>query len=384
MQPRPLRTTVIGSYPFPSWLEFCSRNLEAFGEDDVDEMVEDAVVAAIHDQVTAGLDVITDGEQTRLDFNLSFYGYLTGIAHEQKSPRLFGPPAHDQRGKHAVVGRIDAPDGLGAIREFDRLQRLAPAGPTLKASVPGPYTLSGRLLPNNEYADRYAITEALLPIVQRELIALVDAGCREITVDEPSMSCYAYKEDTARFVDIFNRTVAPIVDKCRLSTHLCFGNFKGDAVGLRRYAPMFPAFLKMNVDEIHVEMASREFAEIELIAEIAAVKDVAVGIIDVKSYYIETPEGLTINYDPALREATLKMAEAPPIDLWPFFDALQGLPLALIRGANSDLLTPRTAAEMRRRRPDMIFAEIPDRGHVPFLDEPDSLTALHQWLDRLA
>lgn len=316
MQPRPLRTTVIGSYPFPSWLEFCSRNLEAFGEDDVDEMVEDAVVAAIHDQVTAGLDVITDGEQTRLDFNLSFYGYLTGIAHEQKSPRLFGPPAHDQRGKHTLVGRIDAPDGLGAIREFDRLQRLAPAGPTLKASVPGPYTLSGRLLPNNEYADRYAITEALLPIVQRELIALVDAGCREITVDEPSMSCYAYKEDTARFVDIFNRTVAPIVDKCRLSTHLCFGNFKGHAVGLRRYAPMFPAFLKMNVDEIHVEMASREFAEIELIAEIAAVKDVAVGIIDVKSYYIETPEDVAARVRLCLEHAPAdRLAFAPDCGL---------------------------------------------------------------------
>ena len=316
MQPRPLRTTVIGSYPFPSWLEFCSRNLEAFGRDDVDEMVEDAVVAAIHDQVTAGLDVITDGEQTRLDFNLSFYGYLTGIAHEQKSPRLFGPPAHDQRGKHTLVGRIDAPDGLGAIREFDRLQRLAPAGPTLKASVPGPYTLSGRLLPNNEYADRYAITEALLPIVQRELIALVDAGCREITVDEPSMSCYAYKEDTARFVDIFNRTVAPIVDKCRLSTHLCFGNFKGHAVGLRRYAPMFPAFLKMNVDEIHVEMASREFAEIELIAEIAAVKDVAVGIIDVKSYYIETPEDVAARVRLCLEHAPAdRLAFAPDCGL---------------------------------------------------------------------
>ena len=316
MQPRPLRTTVSGSYPFPSWLEFCSRNLEAFGEDDVDEMVEDAVVAAIHDQVTAGLDVITDGEQTRLDFNLSFYGYLTGIAHEQKSPRLFGPPAHDQRGKHTLVGRIDAPDGLGAIREFDRLQRLAPAGPTLKASVPGPYTLSGRLLPNNEYADRYAITEALLPIVQRELIALVDAGCREITVDEPSMSCYAYKEDTARFVDIFNRTVAPIVDKCRLSTHLCFGNFKGHAVGLRRYAPMFPAFLKMNVDEIHVEMASREFAEIELIAEIAAVKDVAVGIIDVKSYYIETPEDVAARVRLCLEHAPAdRLAFAPDCGL---------------------------------------------------------------------
>ena len=83
------------------------------------------------------------------------------------------------------------------------------------------------------------------------------------------MSCYAHREDPKRFVDIFNRTVEPVVGRCRLSTHLCFGNYKGRAVGPRRYAPMFPAFLDLNVDEIHVEMASREFAEIEIIGEIA-------------------------------------------------------------------------------------------------------------------
>lgn len=104
---------------------------------------------------------------------------------------------------------------------------------------------------------------------------------------------------------------------------------------------------------------------------------------EVRKHYVQTPEGLAINYDPALREATLKMADAPPIDLWPFFDAIAPLPLALIRGANSDLLTPETAAEMRRRRPDMIFAEIPGRGHVPFLDEPGAIAALTAWIERL-
>ena len=104
------------------------------------------------------------------------------------------------------------------------------------------------------------------------------------------MSCYAHREDTRRLVDIFNRTVETVAGRCRLSTHLCFGNYKGRAVGPRRYAPMFPAFLDFRVDEIHLEMASREFAELELTREIAAAKDIAVGIIDVKSYYIETPE----------------------------------------------------------------------------------------------
>lgn len=283
-----IRTTVVGSYPFPGWLEFATRNLHQFGPADINEMIEDAVIAAIHDQVTAGLDVITDGEQTRLDFNLSFYGFIKGIENNETETRKFGPAAHDQRGKNSIVGELSAPNGLGAVKEFQRLQRLAPAGPILKASVPGPYTLSGRLLPNAQYKDRYAITEALLPFVRTELEALVQAGCKEITVDEPSMSCYAYKEDTKRFVDIFNRTVKPVVGKCNLSTHLCFGNFKGRPVGYRSIKPMLPDFLDMTVDEIHIEMANREFAEIELLAPFAEKMNVAVGVIDVKNYYIET------------------------------------------------------------------------------------------------
>jgi 5-methyltetrahydropteroyltriglutamate--homocysteine methyltransferase len=292
MSKPPIRTTVIGSYPSPGWLEFASRHLDQFGSADIAEMQEHAVIAAIHDQTAAGLDVITDGEQTRFDFNLSFYGYLEGIKPEAESPRKWGPPAHDQRGKHEITGELRAPRGLGAVAEFDRLKRLAPAGPALKASVPGPYTLSGRLIPNARYKDRYAITAALLPLVRHELEDLVKAGCTELAVDEPSMSCYAYREDTKRFVDIFNRTVEPVVGKCRLSVHLCFGNYKGHPVGYRRLAPMFPDFLDFHVNEMHVEMANREFAELEMIARIAEKMEVAVGIVDVKSYYIETVEDI--------------------------------------------------------------------------------------------
>jgi 5-methyltetrahydropteroyltriglutamate--homocysteine methyltransferase len=122
-------------------------------------------------------------------------------------------------------------------------------------------------------------------------------------VDEPSMSCYAHKEDPRRFVEIFNRTVESVVGKCHLSTHLCFGNYKARAVGPRRYAPMFPHFLEMKVDEIHLEMASREFAEIELIGEVAKRKDVAVGIIDVKSYYVETPKDVAERVRSCLKHA---------------------------------------------------------------------------------
>lgn len=307
MEDLPLRTSVIGSYPFPGWLEFASHNLTRFGENDIKEMQEDAVIAAIHDQVSAGLDVITDGEQTRFDFNLSFYGYLEGIELESASPRIYGPPAHDQRGKHAISGELAAPNGLGAVEEFERLKKLAPNAQALKASIPGPFTLSGRLLPNDRYPNRFAITEALLPLIQKELEGLVQAGCREICVDEPSMSCYAYKADTSVFVDLFNRTVEPVVGKTRLCAHLCFGNYKGRAVGKRTPRDMFPAFLDMHVDEMHIETVTTNFVFLDLIEQISKKMDAAVGIIDVKSYYIETPEdvasiiGRCLEYAPADR-----------------------------------------------------------------------------------
>src|SRR5205085_6455068 len=140
-------------YPFPGWLESASARLDEFGSDDLAELIDDAVTVAVQDQVAAGLDVITDGEQTRLDFNLSFYGFLTGISMEARPGRRFGPAAHDQRGRHEVIGTLEAPRGLGAVDDFKRLQRIAPPGPVLKVSVPGPYTLSGRLIPNKQYKD---------------------------------------------------------------------------------------------------------------------------------------------------------------------------------------------------------------------------------------
>lgn len=103
---------------------------------------------------------------------------------------------------------------------------------------------------------------------------------------------------------------------------------------------------------------------------------------EVKHQYNQTDTGLVIRYDPRLRDAFLTANPTP--DLWPLFEALKDLPLVLIRGANSDLLSVETADDMRRRRPDMAFAQVPDRGHIPFLDEAESLTVLRQWLRQIA
>lgn len=101
---------------------------------------------------------------------------------------------------------------------------------------------------------------------------------------------------------------------------------------------------------------------------------------EVRNHYDETPDGLVIKYDPKLRDAVLAGRDAPVPDLWPLYDALSDLPLAILRGDASDLLSAPTFEKMRNRRPDAIAATVLGRGHVPFLDEPESLGVLKDWI----
>ena len=104
---------------------------------------------------------------------------------------------------------------------------------------------------------------------------------------------------------------------------------------------------------------------------------------EARRHFTQCPDGLQITYDPHLRDAVVAASATELPDLWPLFDALGNKPVACLRGANSNLLSPATLEEMNRRRPDMIAAQIPDRGHVPFLDEPQSLVALGTWLEKI-
>ncbi|MCA8880658.1 MAG: alpha/beta hydrolase [Rhodobacteraceae bacterium] len=100
--------------------------------------------------------------------------------------------------------------------------------------------------------------------------------------------------------------------------------------------------------------------------------------------WTESPEGLALKYDRNLRQSLLEQSATGNVeDLWPLYDALAGKPVALIRGENSDILSAETAAEMQRRRQDMIFAEVPRRGHVPFLDEREARQAIDRFIDAL-
>jgi pimeloyl-ACP methyl ester carboxylesterase len=105
---------------------------------------------------------------------------------------------------------------------------------------------------------------------------------------------------------------------------------------------------------------------------------------EVTHTHVETAEGVRINYDPGLRDAVIAAGAKGAPDLWPLFAAMAPLPCAVIHGVNSDLLSAATVARMAAAMPGLIVAHVPDRAHIPFLDEPEALAALRLWLEQMA
>jgi 5-methyltetrahydropteroyltriglutamate--homocysteine methyltransferase len=282
-----ITASVIGSWSFPGWYaKFCddaASQPELFGEADREEALRDAVRLAVDDQLRAGTDIITDGEMRRVDFNLGFYDYLTGIKRMPQRRRL-GAPAHDQRSKYACTSPLAAPRGLGLVDEYQRLRAVTAA--RVKVPIPGPYTLAGCIDGADVYPNRQAVAEALLPIVNREMRSLEQQGVEFLQLDEPSFACHPDQPDL--FVDMIARTVAGL--NAKVGLHLCFGNYRGRAVGQRSYRPLFPYLARAPVQQLALEFASREMAEIELASEIKPPMELAVGLIDVKNTWVEPPE----------------------------------------------------------------------------------------------
>jgi 5-methyltetrahydropteroyltriglutamate--homocysteine methyltransferase len=279
--------TVIGSWSFPGWYEKFVADVAAapaqFGPIDREEALRDAVRLAIDDQLRAGLDRITDGEMGRVDFNLGFYDFLRGIEPLGTLRRL-GAPAHDQRSKYRCVGPLSAPEGLGIVEEYRRLRTLTDA--PVKLPIPGAFTLAGCISGGDVYSDRNAVTEALIPIVNAELKAAVAQGIDFVQLDEPSFACHP--DEPEYFLDVIARTVEGV--DAYISIHMCFGNYRARAVGWRSYRPLFPHIGQAKVNQLALEFASREMAEVDLLRELPETMDVAVGLVDVKNTWIEPAE----------------------------------------------------------------------------------------------
>lgn len=282
-----LTTSIIGSYAWPSWFITAVKAIEAgkYGPKDIEETLNDAVDMAVRDQEDAGVDIISDGEMRRFGFfTANFYGKLTGLS-TLPALRKLGPGGHDQRERLEAYEPFDAPDGLGLLPEFEYLRTRTRT--PIKMPCPGPYTLAGRIMPGSIYKSRMEVADRFAEIINKELKVLVAAGVDFIQLDEPSYA--VHKHSPKAFVDLFNKTVEGV--DAKISLHLCFGNYIGRPVAHRIYEPLFPHILDANTHEYAIEFANREMAEAHLAEQIVeAGKDVAAGLIDVKNYFIETPE----------------------------------------------------------------------------------------------
>jgi 5-methyltetrahydropteroyltriglutamate--homocysteine methyltransferase len=252
-------------------------------------MYDAARKAAVKDQEVAGIDVVSDGEMRRVGFfTAEFYRHLTGLAPLPPERRL-GPGGHDQQHRFRVLEPIAAPDGLGVVDEF-RYARTRTSRP-LKATIPGPFTLAGRLTygRGEVYPDRIAAARAFVPIIAAELEALVAAGATYIQIDEPSPAIHP--EASNEFATLFNAATATIAGRVWLAAHLCFGNMLGRPLARRAYRPVLEQALAFRVDELVLEWANREMAELDVAGDVAAAgRHLSAGVVDVKSYHVESAD----------------------------------------------------------------------------------------------
>ena len=297
-----LPTSVIGSYAMPGWFWTAVDQIdqEKYGPSDIRETFDDAVNLAMLDQQRAGVDVITDGEMRRWYFVQSFYKNFSGLE-SRPVLRQTGLYGYDSVPRWWPTERIQVPAGLGLVEEFEYAKKHTDR--PLKATCPGPLTLTIHIQLRDDkiYKDRIELAYEFADVVNRELKDLVAAGADFIYLDEPSFSIIPGRDNN--WIDLFNRTVEGVESKIGL--HICFGNLGSRPRGKRRYDWMMEDIMRANAQQISLEFANREMVELELCSEIAQEKEVSAGLVDVKSFYIETPEDIaervrqTLEYVPA-------------------------------------------------------------------------------------
>lgn len=236
-----------------------------------------------------------------------------------------------------------------------------------------------------------------------DLKAVLPEGLRMITLTSRGRGASDWAEDHMQYaVPVEARDALQLLDHLGLEKAIVVGTSRGGIIAMLlaltakdRLAGALlndigPEIAQAGLDEIYdyigVAPKGRTYAEVGQGLK-ANMGPAFPGLSDVRwaelaeRWFEETGDGMALRYDPRLRDAMLAQAAQDQPDLWPFFEAFEGLPVAVVRGANSDLLTAETVDKMAARRPDLIAAEVPDRGHVPFLDEPEAVAALERLVE---
>ena len=284
-----LPTMGVGSYASPGWLTVTRRAVRAgnAGPADLEEAVLDAVRAAVCDQEDAGLDVLSDGEIRRQRFLWNMVEKLSGLS-VIPAQRKLGVMSYDSAPRFETVERVTAPEGFGLVQEYTDVRKLTQK--PVKVCCPGPLTIVLPITPRGGYAngDYMPLLYDLAELVNRELRQVVAAGATFIQIDEPSAVGRTPVLPVEETVALFNKTVEGI--DAKIALHICFGNNQGRPAMKRTYRPLFPAILAVKAEQFALEYANREMSEVELWSEYGGDRELAAGVIDVKSMYLETPE----------------------------------------------------------------------------------------------
>jgi 5-methyltetrahydropteroyltriglutamate--homocysteine methyltransferase len=283
-------TTIAGSLPKPGWLAETHKlwprwKLEGGA---LAEAKADATLLWLKAQEDAGIDLVTDGEQSRQHFVHGFLEALEGIDFNLKVELGI----RNNRYKAMV------PTVVGPLRLKGRVHateaRLARAHTTrkLKFTLPGPMTIVDTIA-DQHYGDRVKLAMAFADVLNAEARALAADGVDLIQFDEPAFN--VYMDDVTRWgIDALHRAAEGL--KCRTAVHICYGygikanlDWK-DSLGSewRQYEEIFPALAGSRLDAVSVECIHSKVPASLL--KLLAGKDVMLGVIDVASDKVETPE----------------------------------------------------------------------------------------------
>jgi len=283
-------TCIAGSLPKPAWLAETEKLWPQWrvAGAELDAAKRDATLLAIKEQEDAGLDIVGDGEQARQHFVHGFVERVEGIDFEHKVKMGIRNNRYD-----AMVPQVVAPLRLaGRVHALEAQAARAHTKHTLKFTLPGPMTIVDTVA-DRFYGDKVKLAFAFAELLNQEALALEADGVDIIQFDEPAFNVYM-KEAADWGVAALERAAQGL--KCKTAVHICYGygiqanmdwkNTLGEE--WRQYELVFPALAKSRIDQVSLECFHSHVPP-ELMALLAG-KDVMVGVIDVASAEIETPE----------------------------------------------------------------------------------------------
>ncbi|BCB76644.1 methionine synthase [Phytohabitans flavus] len=288
-----LPTTVVGSYPVPEWMERLKteyfRGKMSYGQ--LQEVHDMAVKAALRDQELAGIDIVSDGELRRdndIDYTLA---RMPGI--EIPEPvKDFYFDYYEARAAALPEVTGPSPLGLAADYAFTSAQTKAP----VKFSFTGPFSLSCRVHDRGRFSQRDLVM-AMARVLNAEARALAELGATLLQIDEPFLA--GHTDQVALAVDAIN-AVTDGVD-VTWALHVCYGNRYARPSWEGHYDFLFPDVLQADVDQLVLEFARKGDGDLTIIDKFGWPGAVGLGVVDVKSDEVETPELVANRIRRALR-----------------------------------------------------------------------------------